>query len=369
MIRKWLVLAVVSGMLVWGSGIVVLATELDVTDEATASPNVVQGDFFYFFKLAMEKIVLAFTIDELQDAQLLVVFANERAAEAKALAAEGEIEAAQEALSKALELQQQAVALTESSTDENAADTAADTAVETPADTVTLIDSETTTETTTETPTETATDTETTEDSGSVEVVTPVDNATEESNDSNASIPSDETGSSVDQNVENQNNVVPPVTKPLTEKENKKAAVKAQAEKNIVALKEVLVALQTKDLDDKTKAKVQKNIQQQIDKMNKKLTEQPKKEDEDEEYEDEEHEDEDYKDEDHQSKKDDDDGDDDDNENEEDSDEVGDSDDEEKEIAQKKNESERESSKKQRERERESEKKNKYKQKHERDDD
>ncbi|MGA5688043.1 DUF5667 domain-containing protein [Cytobacillus pseudoceanisediminis] len=66
-------------------------------------PSLLPGSFFYFAKLALEKVKLALTFDDIKDAKLLADYASERMAEAEALFAEGKGEEALEAIEKALE--------------------------------------------------------------------------------------------------------------------------------------------------------------------------------------------------------------------------------------------------------------------------
>ncbi|MCS0672472.1 DUF5667 domain-containing protein [Cytobacillus firmus] len=67
------------------------------------APSLLPGSFFYFAKLALEKVKLALTFDDIKDAKLLADYASERMAEAEALFAEGKGEEALEAIEKALE--------------------------------------------------------------------------------------------------------------------------------------------------------------------------------------------------------------------------------------------------------------------------
>jgi hypothetical protein len=78
--------------------------EIDKLEESTAAPSIVPGDFFYFAKLALEKVKLAFTLDESKEAKLIAVYAAERLAEAEALFQEGQEEKSVEAIQKAIEM-------------------------------------------------------------------------------------------------------------------------------------------------------------------------------------------------------------------------------------------------------------------------
>lgn len=77
-------------------------TETEADEVAVEAPSVLPGDFFYFAKIALEKIKLAFTINEEKEAKLLATYAAERLAEAEALFANGEEEKAIETLQTAL---------------------------------------------------------------------------------------------------------------------------------------------------------------------------------------------------------------------------------------------------------------------------
>jgi hypothetical protein len=77
---------------------------IDSNEDSKAGevPSIIPGDFFYFAKLALEKIKLAFTLDDEKEAKLIAEFATERLAEAEALFAEGNDEKAIELLENAL---------------------------------------------------------------------------------------------------------------------------------------------------------------------------------------------------------------------------------------------------------------------------
>jgi hypothetical protein len=70
---------------------------------AQETPSLVPGDFFYFAKIALEKIRLALTFDDVKEAKLLANYASERLAEAQALFESGEQEAAVKTINQALE--------------------------------------------------------------------------------------------------------------------------------------------------------------------------------------------------------------------------------------------------------------------------
>lgn len=66
------------------------------------TPSLVPGDFFYFSKIALEKIKLALTFDNSKEAKLLAEYASERLAEASVLYGEGKEEEALEVIQTAL---------------------------------------------------------------------------------------------------------------------------------------------------------------------------------------------------------------------------------------------------------------------------
>jgi hypothetical protein len=67
------------------------------------APKLVPGDFFYFAKLAIEKIKLILTTDDVKEAALLATFASERLAEAESLFNEGKEDLAIKTIQEALE--------------------------------------------------------------------------------------------------------------------------------------------------------------------------------------------------------------------------------------------------------------------------
>ena len=76
-------------------------TQVDELEET--NPSLIPGDFFYFAKIALEKIRLAFTIDNAKEAELLATYAAERLQEASALFAEGKEEEALKVIEEAAE--------------------------------------------------------------------------------------------------------------------------------------------------------------------------------------------------------------------------------------------------------------------------
>lgn len=72
-------------------------------DVKVEAPKLVPGDFFYFAKLAIEKIKLILTTNDVKEAALLATFASERLAEAESLFKEGKEDLAVETIQKALE--------------------------------------------------------------------------------------------------------------------------------------------------------------------------------------------------------------------------------------------------------------------------
>jgi hypothetical protein len=95
-------------------------------DEEEEAPSLVPGDFFYFVKLMAEKIKLAVTFVDYEEAKLLADFTAERIAESKVLLAEGKTNEAAELLKTAIATQEQASAElteTEEATQEDATET------------------------------------------------------------------------------------------------------------------------------------------------------------------------------------------------------------------------------------------------------
>lgn len=88
-------------------------SDLKVTEEAVGdvetgqvdseAPSLLPGDFFYFAKIAIEKIKLAFTFDDVKEAELLATYTTARLAEIEALLAEGKEELALETIETALQ--------------------------------------------------------------------------------------------------------------------------------------------------------------------------------------------------------------------------------------------------------------------------
>jgi Domain of unknown function (DUF5667) len=81
--------------------------EIKQLEEASEAPSLLPGDFFYFAKLAIEKIQLAFTMDDAKEAKLLAGYAAERLAEVEELFKDDKQEEAIEALNKAIEMMQE----------------------------------------------------------------------------------------------------------------------------------------------------------------------------------------------------------------------------------------------------------------------
>jgi hypothetical protein len=67
------------------------------------APKLVPGDFFYFAKLAIEKIKLILTTNDVKEAALVATFASERLAEAESLFKEGKEDLAVKTIQEALE--------------------------------------------------------------------------------------------------------------------------------------------------------------------------------------------------------------------------------------------------------------------------
>ncbi|ESU32765.1 hypothetical protein G3A_09635 [Bacillus sp. 17376] len=76
-------------------------TQVDELEET--NPSLIPGDFFYFAKIALEKIRLAFTFDNAKEAELLATYAAERLQEAGALFAEGKEDEALEVIEAAVQ--------------------------------------------------------------------------------------------------------------------------------------------------------------------------------------------------------------------------------------------------------------------------
>lgn len=74
-----------------------------VDELAETNPSLIPGDFFYFAKIALEKIKLAFTFDKAEEAELLATYAAERLAEASELFAAGKEDEALEVIETAVE--------------------------------------------------------------------------------------------------------------------------------------------------------------------------------------------------------------------------------------------------------------------------
>jgi hypothetical protein len=85
----------------------------------TETPSVIPGDFFYFAKVAFEKIKLAITFDNAKEAELMATYASERLAEAAALYGEGKEEAALEVIQTALEYMERSQSVIDEETTTN----------------------------------------------------------------------------------------------------------------------------------------------------------------------------------------------------------------------------------------------------------
>lgn len=82
--------------------------ENQIEDEE--EPSLLPDDFFYFAKKLIENVQLAFTFDEVKEAELLADFAEKRIMEAVALKVQGEDSLADEILQEAIEQQDLALA-------------------------------------------------------------------------------------------------------------------------------------------------------------------------------------------------------------------------------------------------------------------
>ncbi|WLR53725.1 DUF5667 domain-containing protein [Mesobacillus subterraneus] len=97
-------------------------TQVDELEET--NPSLIPGDFFYFAKIALEKIRLAFTFDNSKEAELLATYAAERLQEAGALFAEGKEDEALEVIEAALQYMESSQEIVD---EEGSEDEAADT--------------------------------------------------------------------------------------------------------------------------------------------------------------------------------------------------------------------------------------------------
>ena len=82
---------------------IVVGEETPLEDIQKDAPTLVPGDFFYFTKVALEKIKLALTFNDVKEAELLATYATERLAEAEVLLSEGKEDEALETIEKALD--------------------------------------------------------------------------------------------------------------------------------------------------------------------------------------------------------------------------------------------------------------------------
>lgn len=79
------------------------ANSVNQNADTKEAPSLLPGDFFYFAKIALEKIKLALSLDKVKDAQLLTDYASERLAEAQALFDSGDQKTAIEMINQAME--------------------------------------------------------------------------------------------------------------------------------------------------------------------------------------------------------------------------------------------------------------------------
>lgn len=83
----------------------------------TEAPSLIPGDFFYFAKIALEKIKLAVTFDNAKEAELMATYASERLAEAGALYGEGKEAEALEVIQAAIEYMENSQNIVDEETD------------------------------------------------------------------------------------------------------------------------------------------------------------------------------------------------------------------------------------------------------------
>lgn len=76
---------------------------VEAEEGTTEVPTLLPGDFFYFAKIAIEKIKLAFTFDDVKQAELLATYTTARLAEIEVLLSEGKETMALETMEKALQ--------------------------------------------------------------------------------------------------------------------------------------------------------------------------------------------------------------------------------------------------------------------------
>ncbi len=79
------------------------AVQSQLESTQTETPSLIPGDFFYFAKIAFEKIKLAVTFDNSKEAELMATYASERLAEAGALYGEGKEAEALKVIQTAIE--------------------------------------------------------------------------------------------------------------------------------------------------------------------------------------------------------------------------------------------------------------------------
>jgi hypothetical protein len=99
-----------------------LSTQLDSPE--AEMPALIPGDFFYFSKIVLEKMKLAFTYNNAKEAELLAEYSSERLAEAAALYEEGDEAKALEVIQSAIEyIEQSQTIVDQETTDQEDAST------------------------------------------------------------------------------------------------------------------------------------------------------------------------------------------------------------------------------------------------------
>lgn len=99
-----------------------LSNQMESTD--TEMPELIPGDFLYFSKIVLEKMKLAFTFNNVKEAELLAKYSSERLAEAAALYKEGDEQKALEIIQSAIEyIEQSQSIIDEETADQNEAST------------------------------------------------------------------------------------------------------------------------------------------------------------------------------------------------------------------------------------------------------
>ena len=200
-------------------------TQVDEMEET--NPSLIPGDFFYFAKLALEKIKLAFTFDNAKEAELLATYASERLQEAGALFSEGKEE-------EALKVIEAAVQYMEASQN--------------------IVDDEGTNEEDADTEVGTDTDEDAASDEGSEETDTekPAEDGEQPADEVGAEDPSDEAEGSEEEEVVSED--------PFEQ-------IEGMLRQNIIALKAAMEHVG----NENARAQLQKNIDKTYAKMAKKL--------------------------------------------------------------------------------------------------